>query len=111
MANIDANRDLVTLVVVFDVDPGVINEKIEHVIKLAHEHSKRPGFVSCSIHKSPDGSRLVEYIQWATMEDFKNMRKTFKGESPQAPDFALKTDWSMLEVVAVVEAPGESATN
>ncbi|MGH3635180.1 MAG: antibiotic biosynthesis monooxygenase [Mycobacterium sp.] len=97
-----------TLVVTMDVDPALIDEKIEHVCKLAHEHSKRPGFVSCSIHKSTDNSRIVEYIQWESEEALAAMRKTFRAEGPQPPGFALKIDASFLDVVETFE-PAEKS--
>jgi hypothetical protein len=105
MVSIDRDGRLVTLVVMMHVDPALIDEKIEHVCALAHEHSKRPGFVSCSIHKSLDNSKIVEYIQWQTPEHLQAMRETFKSESPQPPDFAKRIDWGIMNVVEVVEAP------
>jgi quinol monooxygenase YgiN len=105
MARIDAEGKLVTLVVMMHVDPELIDEKIQHVRELAYQHSKRPGFVSCSIHKSLDNSKLVEYIQWETPEHLQAMRKSFQSESPQPPDFAKRIDWGIMNVVEVVEAP------
>ena len=32
-----------------------------------------PGFVSANIHASDDGSRVVNYAQWASTEDFHAM--------------------------------------
>lgn len=33
----------------------------------------RPGFVSANIHASTDGTRVVNYAQWATAADFQTM--------------------------------------
>jgi heme-degrading monooxygenase HmoA len=34
-----------------------------------------PGFVSANIHKSVDGTRVANYAQWKTKEDFDAMLK------------------------------------
>jgi Antibiotic biosynthesis monooxygenase len=100
----------VTLVVMMHVDPALIDEKIEHVRATAHEHSKRPGFVSCSIHKSLDNTKIVEYIQWETPEHLQAMRATFESDGPQPQDFATRVDWGIMKVIEVVEAPATEAT-
>jgi quinol monooxygenase YgiN len=53
-----------TLVVVFTCEPGEQDELAGYLIGIAQEHSVNDGFVSCSIHRSLDGTRLAEYIQW-----------------------------------------------
>jgi heme-degrading monooxygenase HmoA len=62
----------VTLINVFDVAPSsqqdlvdLLAEGTEKVIK------HRPGFVSVSLLASNDGSRVVNYAQWRTLEDVK----------------------------------------
>lgn len=104
MVTIDANGQLCTLVVMMHVDPNLIDKKVQHVRELAHEHSKRPGFVSCSIHKTLDNTKIIEYIQWETPEHLQAMRKTFQSESPQPADFAQRIDWGIVNVVEIVEA-------
>ncbi|MCT7657998.1 putative quinol monooxygenase [Mycobacterium deserti] len=109
MATINRGRQAVTLVVILLVDPDLIDEKIAHVIELGRQHSKEPGFVSCAIHRSADNSKILEYIQWETMEHLNAMRKTFVNESPQPPDFAFSIEGTFYEVAAVIHpAPEES---
>jgi quinol monooxygenase YgiN len=102
MAQIVADRELVTLVVSFDIDPAKVDEKVQHLVDIAHEHSKRPGFVSCSIHKSLDHTKLVEYIQWESPEAFQAVFETFQGGSPHPENFALSHSVATLKVVEVV---------
>jgi len=108
MITIDTNQKLCTVIVMMHVDPALIDEKLKHVHEIAHEHSKRPGFVSCAFHKSLDNTKIVEYIQWASREHLDAMRKSFKNESPQDPDFALRIDWGIVDVVEVV-GPAQSS--
>ncbi len=55
----------ITLVVVMTCEPGEQAELLAYLIETAIEHSANPGFVSCTIHRSIDGTRVAEYIQWA----------------------------------------------
>jgi Antibiotic biosynthesis monooxygenase len=103
MAQIDASRQLMTLVVAMEIDPERVDVKLDHLREVAHEHSKRPGFVSCSIHRSLDGSRLVEYIQWESPAAHQAVRETFEGDSPHPPGFAIRMEAIPLAVVEVVE--------
>ena len=58
------NRDVVTLINVFLVEPGN-QEKLIEVLKEGTEalFSKQAGYVSTSFHKSKDGRRVVNYGQ------------------------------------------------
>jgi quinol monooxygenase YgiN len=62
----------VTLINVFDVDAskqqellGVLTEGTEEVMQ------HRPGFVSVNLLASNDGTRVVNYAQWRTLDDVK----------------------------------------
>lgn len=81
MATIAENPGLTTLVVVFKTTPDEQGELSEHLVKTAHQHSHHDGFVSCSIHTSTDGVRIVEYIQWRSMAHLQAMIATPQGRS------------------------------
>jgi heme-degrading monooxygenase HmoA len=53
-----------TLIVVMTCKPDEQNELTAYLVGIAQEHSVSPGFVSCTIHRSLDGTRVAEYIQW-----------------------------------------------
>ena len=66
----------ITLINVFSVDP----QNQDQLIRLLSEATeaamkKQPGFVSANIHKSLDGTRVVNYAQWRSEEDFSKMLK------------------------------------
>lgn len=97
MVTISTNNDIVTLVVVFSVDPAQQQKLIEDIIEnLETVVKKHSGFVSSSIHKSIDGSRVVNYVQWKTREDFEAYLKN----SPRFATSALKAppDMKIYEV-------------
>lgn len=72
---VSPNRDVMTLINVFAVEPGN-QEKLIEVLKEGTEalFSKQPGYVSASFHKSKDGRRVVNYGQWRSPQDIEAYR-------------------------------------
>jgi heme-degrading monooxygenase HmoA len=76
MATIEKGRDLLTLINVFTVDPTKQQELVEVLVEATERTMKRmPGFISASIHKGVDGSRVVNYAQWRSRADFEAMTR------------------------------------
>lgn len=71
---IDPNRDLMTLINVFEVDPTRCDELVEDLVTATDETiSGLDGFVSANIHRSDDGTRVVNYAQWASRAAYQAM--------------------------------------
>jgi heme-degrading monooxygenase HmoA len=71
---IDAHAGVVTLINVFTVDPGQQDELVERWQQATEEvMSHQPGFISASIHRSLDGTKVVNYAQWESREAFAEM--------------------------------------
>jgi glycerol-3-phosphate responsive antiterminator len=68
------NNDVSTLINVFVVDPHD-QKKLVTLLEQATEPviCTLPGFISTNIHKSLDGTRVVNYAQWKSKEDFEAM--------------------------------------
>jgi heme-degrading monooxygenase HmoA len=66
---------LATMINVFDVEP----EKQQQLIEIWLEEGKKfetwPGFVSTTLHRSLDGTRVINYAQWQKAEDWLNLAK------------------------------------
>lgn len=74
MANIDCRRKICTLINVFTVQPGRQEELFEQLKKTTMEVMQRmPGYISTSLHLSDDKTAVTNYVQWASLADFKNM--------------------------------------
>jgi heme-degrading monooxygenase HmoA len=73
-ARISANADVVTLINVFTVDPAN-QQRLLELWQSATEEVMRhlPGFVSASIHRSLDGTKVINYAQWESREAFAAM--------------------------------------
>src|SRR5690606_17601726 len=98
---ISKEAHLLTLINVFTVDP-VNQQKLVELLTLATENSVRQieGFISSSLHRSIDGTKVTMYAQWKSIEDYQNMRSNATA-SPYLEE-ALKIaqfDPGMYEVV------------
>ena len=73
-AVISGDQAVVTLVNVFTVDPGLQRELVD-VLSAATSDviCHQPGFVSASIHRSLDGTKVINYAQWRSAEDLRAM--------------------------------------
>lgn len=108
MTTISKNKDVVTLINVFTVQPryqqrlvDVLVEATETVMK------KQPGYVSANIHKSLDGTRVTNYAQWKSQEAFQAMLKNQEAavHMAEAARIAEKFEPTLYEVSFVDEAP------
>lgn len=70
MPTIAKNNDVVTVIVIFSVEPERQQELIDTILTFADTVKKQPGFVSASLHKSLDGVRVMNYAQWRSQEDY-----------------------------------------
>ncbi len=74
MVSISPEKDYYTLINVFTVTPEKQQELVDSLVDTLNGWVKDlPGFVSASIHKSLDGTRVVNYAQWKNKETFDAM--------------------------------------
>jgi len=101
MTTITKEANFLTLINVFTVDP-INQQKLIDLLTLATDSSVRhiKGFISSSLHRSIDGTKVTMYAQWKSIEDYQNMRNNSTA-SPYLEE-ALKIsrfDPGMYEVV------------
>lgn len=111
MTTISPSRKLVTLINVFTVEPVNQRQLIE-LLARATETSVRyaAGFISASLHRSLDGTKVTMYAQWRSVEDYQAMREnpTPLPYLQQALAIA-KFDPGMYEVVETYSGPAPEA--
>lgn len=105
MITIHRNSDLVTLINAFSCEPKFQGD----LIKAWHdateiELGRLPGIVSAALHRSMDGTRVANYAQWRSAEDWENltrvgtMKSALSGwpsmESPMPISTRLFTRWT-----------------
>ncbi len=71
MATIAKGNNPITIIVQFTVEPqyqhsvpDIVSKTIPEILK------KQKGFISSSFHLSTDGTRVVNYAQWRSREDY-----------------------------------------
>src|SRR5215831_8237124 len=74
MATIATGQDVVTLVNVFTVTPDRQRQPAGLLAEATRITMIRlPGYVSANIHRSLDGTKVVNYAQWRRTADFEAM--------------------------------------
>lgn len=68
MPHIQSNNQQVTQITIIDAEPEKQQEALAMMAKRARFMAQQPGFVSISLHRSLDGRRIVNYIQWESRE-------------------------------------------
>jgi quinol monooxygenase YgiN len=76
----------VTLINVFDVEPATQQELVELLTEGTEKvMRRRPGFVSVNLLASNDGTRVVNFAQWRSLDDVKATMA-----DPDAQDYARR---------------------
>jgi quinol monooxygenase YgiN len=76
MITIGANRKLVTLINVFTVEPTNQRQLLELLARATQTSVRHaPGFISASLHRGLDGTKVTMYAQWRSIEDYQAMRE------------------------------------
>jgi quinol monooxygenase YgiN len=76
MPQISAKSSVVTLINVFTVEPvnqPRLIELLTEATELSVRHAR--GFVSASLHRGTDGTKVTMYAQWRSIEDYQAMRQ------------------------------------
>jgi hypothetical protein len=69
MTTISATSDAVTLINVFTVEPANRRRPVELLTEATEVSVRRaPGFVSASLHRSTDGTKVTMYAQWRSID-------------------------------------------
>ena len=64
MPEIRKDTGIVTQITTVKVEPEHQAEVLELMSERARFMAKQPGFISVSLHRSSDGSHIVNYVQW-----------------------------------------------
>src|SRR5713101_3761642 len=106
MTTITANKNMVTLINVFTVQP----ENQQRLVDLLTEATKlamkkQPGYISANIHKSLDGTRVTNYAQWRSKDDFEVMLENPEAAKhmQEASQLAIKIEPHLYEVSFIDE--------
>jgi uncharacterized protein YndB with AHSA1/START domain/quinol monooxygenase YgiN len=113
MATISKEAPVTTLINVFTVAPEKQQQLASMLAKATHQTARdMPGFVSATIHRSTDGTRVANYAQWRRREDLDAALASPDFRSHIEPIMAIaKADAHVYDVVesASVQVDGDAA--
>ena len=104
MTEIRQNTTIVTLINVFAVAPENQQRLADVLVEAtATVMKKLPGFISANIHKSLDGTHVVNYAQWRSQEDFEKMLANSDAipHMQQATEIAISIEPLFCDVISV----------
>jgi heme-degrading monooxygenase HmoA len=64
MPHIQTGLAPITQITIVEPEPGKETEALDLMKERAKFMASQPGFVSISLHRSLDGRRIVNYVQW-----------------------------------------------
>ena len=100
---IHTDNQPVTQITVIEPESGKQAESLALMAERARFMAAQPGFISISLHRSLDGKRIVNYVQWASREQLIAAHHTpeFRAQWPQVGRAAEEIDLALYEVAHV----------
>lgn len=102
MTLISEENNFFTLINVFTVNPDDQQKLVDLLTRATSESvTKIEGFVSSSLHRSLDGTKVTMYAQWSSQEAYQNMRNNSTASPFLTEALKISTfEPGMYEVVA-----------
>jgi heme-degrading monooxygenase HmoA len=104
MPQIRTEQQPVTQITVVEAEPGKQAQALDLMTQRAEFMARQPGFVSISLHRSLDGRRIVNYVQWETRDLLAAAHRTpeFRKEWGEFDELTDDIDPHLYEVARVV---------
>src|SRR6202165_2026426 len=110
MPHIRTDNQLVTQITVVESEPDKQAEALSLMTERARFMARQPGFISISVHRSLDGRRIVNYVQWQSPDLLQAAHKSpeFRKEGGQFDELSDEIDPHLYERAHVMDS-GEKA--
>ncbi|MEX6506017.1 antibiotic biosynthesis monooxygenase [Jiella sp. M17.18] len=101
MAVITTEGGFVTQITTIETEPGRQDELVRILTERARFMAGQPGFQSISLHKSVDGRKIVNYVQWTSRELLEEAHRApeFRERWPEVGERAQAAEPCLYEVV------------
>jgi heme-degrading monooxygenase HmoA len=106
MPEIRPNDDLVTQITTVKVPPDNQSEVLQLMTERARFMATQPGFISVSLHRSEDGSHVVNYVQWRDRKQLETAHHSpeFRKKWPRFGQLIEEAEPCLYEVAHVEAA-------
>ena len=98
--------NLVTLINVFETKPEQQQALIDQWIRFTEEVKVEPGMIGAALHRSTDGTRVVNYAQWRSGADWDSFLKKYREQFATFGPLSERIDPHLYEVVYLYERAG-----
>ncbi|TMK49162.1 MAG: antibiotic biosynthesis monooxygenase [Alphaproteobacteria bacterium] len=105
MPRIQTGNQPVTQITVIEAEPEQQHEALSLMAERARFMARQPGFVSISLHRSLDGRRIVNYVQWQNRELLQSAHKSpdFRKAWRKFDELTDQIDPHLYEVAEVLD--------
>jgi quinol monooxygenase YgiN len=104
--HIQKDNQTVTQITIIEAEPDKQQEALSLMTERARFMARQPGFVSISLHRSLDGRRIVNYIQWQNRELLQSAHHSpdFRKAWGKFDDLTDQIDPHLYEIAEVIDA-------
>ncbi|MEL6439636.1 MAG: antibiotic biosynthesis monooxygenase [Cyanobacteria bacterium J06621_8] len=107
MATLSLDNSLLTVIIIFRVEPQQQQELIDAIKEFLSTVTQQPGFVSANLHRSTDGVKVANYAQWSSKSDFEAFRNNKAVQQQAARLFEFdQPDSHVYEIVTSASKVG-----
>jgi heme-degrading monooxygenase HmoA len=105
MPQIRSDNQPVTQITIVEAEPDKQAEALALMTERARFMAAQPGFVSISLHRSLDGRRIVNYVQWRSREQLQAAHKSpqFRKEWDRFDRMTDDIDPHLYEVCQIMD--------
>jgi heme-degrading monooxygenase HmoA len=105
MASIQTNPQPVTQITIVESEPGKQADALSLMAERARFMARQPGFISISLHRSLDGRRIVNYVQWQNRDLLHKAHQSpeFRKEWRHFDELTDEIDPHLYEVAQVMD--------
>jgi len=106
MSEIRPNNGICTQITTVKLSPDNQDEVLNLMKERAHFMATQPGFVSVNLHRSKDGSHVVNYVQWTNADKLAAAHRSaeFRKRWPRFGELVKEADPCLYDVVHVEAA-------
>ena len=106
MSEIQQDNGICTQITTVKLPRDNEDEVLDLMIERARFMATQPGFVSVNLHRSKDGSHVVNYIQWTNAEKLAAAHHApeFRKKWPRFAELVREIDPGLYDVVHVEAA-------
>ena len=106
MPAIHQDNAVITQITTVTVEPDNKDEVLALMKERAKFMARQPGFVSVSLHRSEDGTHVVNYVQWTDKERLAAAHHSpeFRKKWPRFGELVEEVEPALYEVVKIEAA-------